>query len=920
MDEEDIIGAVVQLVHLAKNYLKAGRSENNLEFINQVKRIGQSLNEMVKQKMDILDKTIQCEGEHPALNSIRLQITQSCSLVDSIEYYIKKGSKDKAIWDPIMNDLARLSTLQNTIPKPRAGELVRKKKDPRNNYPGNIITSIYEKEALELKQWMINENEEHSVIAICGMVGVGKTTLAKIAFDSVILTHESPVRAKEGSSIPIFDRKIWASDFEGDPLAEKIRALVENPSRTIVEELRTDLKEMNCLIVLDDLQNISGWKWLRGTLNKSTRVIVTTSSKEVAQSVCKECLIQLEPLRQEKALEVFCMRAFNQGNLPIDWPENRKNKAEKIVHHCGGLPLAIVAFGDYVKELGLGNDQWESFSETPYFFMGNENDILELISEVIKFRIRELPYYLIRCLMYFSMYPSGYVFNRKHILRLLVSHTFTETENSNWTREQHADKEIIKNLDNRFFLQVADQSVGNAASPHRFRVHNVVRQVVLSLSEKEYFGKLLDRSRDTIISSNHHHVIVDEKGVVENIVDPHNLCSVSFLGRRKMPEDFCSKNPGFMLLRVLSLRNAKIEDVEDVKNLWLLQYLDLKYTNVRKCHWLKFLEELQTLDLRYTRVKSVPDECLLKLKKLRHLLLGYDPNRAIHLLEKTTNKIVSATSSYVPEELRNPLESGIKFIFSDTSHMLEGAAVNIKKLQKQNMQTVRAISAPRELNHLPEIVDLFITGIKKGHMKSFWNSVEQLENLTCLGLSSDSPIEVKGGTQLKRRLQKLHIQGSVSSPLEELCKFENLNELTLALSGFQESFPIKDLSSLSHLFCLKLYNVTKQKTLSFGPDGFEKLIKLVIADMKELELIKIASEIMGRLATVKLCDLPNFTGLVVLEKDGSSEQESYKYILRTKESQNLTSRMEVQSLKSIFLRGINDVDIIYGPDVYKYNG
>ncbi|KAF3340886.1 Disease resistance protein RPM1 [Carex littledalei] len=920
MDEGDIFEAFVNLsVHLATNYLQGRLAKNNVEFINLVKRVRQSLNEMVKQKMDILDKTIQCEGEHPALNSIRLQITQSCSLVDSIEYYIKKGSKDKTIWDPIMNDLARLSKPQNTIPQPAAVELVRKKKDPRNNYPGNIIMSIYEKEALELKQWMINENEEHSVIAICGMVGVGKTTLAKIAFDSVILPHESPVRAKEGSSIPIFDRKIWVSAFEGDPLAEKITALVENPSRRIVEELRTDLKEKNCLIVLDDLQNISGWKWLRGTLNKSTRVIVTTSSKEVAQSVCREYIIQLEPLRQEKALEVFCLRAFNQGNLPINWPESQKNKAGKIVHHCGGLPLAIVAFGDYVKELGLGNDQWESFSETPYFFMGNENDILELISEVIKFRIRELPYYLIRCLMYFSMYPSGYVFNRKHILRLLVSHTFTESENSNWSLEQLADKEIIKNLHDRFLLQVADQSAGNAAPPQRFWIHNVVRQVVRSLSEKEYFGKLLDRSRDMVVGSNHHHVIVDEKGVLENIEDSHNLCSVSFLGKRQIPKDLCSKNPGFMLLRVLSLRNAKIEDVEDVKNLLLLRYLDLKYTNVRKCHWLKFLEELQTLDLRYTRVKSVPDECLLKLKKLRHLLLGYVPKKAMRLLEKTTNDFFSATSSYVPEELRNPLKSGINFIFSDTSNMLEGAAVNIKKLQKQNMQTLRAISDPQDLKHLPEIVDLFITGIKKKKMNSFWNSVEQLENLTCLGLSSDSPIEVKGGTQLKGRLQKLHIQGSVSSPLEELCKFENLNELILALSGFQESFPIENLSSLSHLLCLKLYNVTKQKTLTFGPDGFEKLIKLVIADMKELELVKIASEIMGRLTTVKLCDLPKLTGLVVLENDGASEQESCKYILRTKESQQLGC-LEVQSLKSIFLRGINDVDIIYGPDVYKYNG
>jgi NB-ARC domain len=921
MAEAATIGALMnQLIPIAANFVK-GKIEDNSESINRIKRIRVSLNEMVKQKMDILDKRIQCEGENPALNLIRLQIAQSFSLLDSIEYNIKKGRKGKTTWEPIMTDLGSLSTQENATPQP--GDSVRKRKDPRDNRPGNNIMNIYEKEALELKQWMINGNGEHSVIAICGMVGVGKTTLARIAFDSVIEPKESQVKETEGRSVPLFDKKIWVSatmGYEGDTLADKIIMLVENPCKRVAEELQNDLKEKSCLIIVDDLQNITGWRWLKDILNKSTRIIITTSSKEIAHCVSKERLIQLEPLRKKKALEVFCLRAFNQHMCPIDWPESRRNSAEKIMHHCGGLPLAIVAFGDYVRELRQGDHQWESFSESPHLFMENENHILKLIYEVINLRVTELPYHLIRGLMYFSMYPSGFVFNRNRIIRLLASHNyFTESENSNWTLEQVVDKVIFKSLHDRFLLQVADQSMENAAPPHRFWIHNVVRQVLRRLSEKEYFAKSLEKSRDKIDSSNHHHVIVDEGGVVENIVDPQNLCSVSFLGQRQIPKDFCSKNPGFMLLRVLSLRNAKIEDVGDIKNLLLLHYLDLKYTNVSTCRWLKFLEELQTVDLRYTRVKGVPDACLQKLKKLRHLLLGYVPSRAMVLLEEATNDIYNWTSPFVPDELRDPLESGISYLFSSTSKKLEGAKVNVKKLQKQSMQTLWAISAPKEFD-LPEIVDLFITGIKKRKTKSFWNSIEKLKNLTSLGLASDSEIELEGGKQLKHRLQKLHIQGSFSCPFKELSEFEKLSELTLALTGFKENFPIKSISTLSHLLCLKLYNVTKQKHLTFGPYGFKKLTKLVIADMKELELVKVASKIMGRLATVKLCGLPKLTGLVILETDCASDQKSDQYILKTERSDSENqSHLEFPSLKSIFLKDINHVYVISGPDVYMYN-
>lgn len=87
------------------------------------------------------------------------------------------------------------------------------------------------------------------------------------------------------------------------------------------------MKTKRYLIVFDDVWTVDFWPLIRHALpdnNQGSRVLLTTRSDSVA-SICKESwadqIYRLEPLPEEKALELFCKKVFysdtgKDGGLP----------------------------------------------------------------------------------------------------------------------------------------------------------------------------------------------------------------------------------------------------------------------------------------------------------------------------------------------------------------------------------------------------------------------------------------------------------------------------------------------------------------------------------------------------------------------------------------------------------------------------
>ncbi|KAL9384222.1 hypothetical protein Peur_024545 [Populus x canadensis] len=204
-----------------------------------------------------------------------------------------------------------------------------------------------------INSWLEDGSHDAAITILYGIGGVGKTTIAKSVFNQNI--HK-------------FEGKSFLSNFRSKDIVCLQRQLLSDILKKTVDEINDEdegilkIKDALCcrrtLIVLDDVDKRDQFNKIIGMQNwlcKGSKIIVTTRNKgmfsgnDIQWVRCK-----VEPLDDEKSLEIFSWNAFRQAN-PVD---GFVEDSWRIVHHCNGLPLALGVIGSSLS--GKGREIWES--------------------------------------------------------------------------------------------------------------------------------------------------------------------------------------------------------------------------------------------------------------------------------------------------------------------------------------------------------------------------------------------------------------------------------------------------------------------------------------------------------------------------------------------------------------------------------
>ncbi|CAB4286380.1 unnamed protein product [Prunus armeniaca] len=177
------------------------------------------------------------------------------------------------------------------------------------------------------------KNEEVRVIGICGMGGVGKTTMVK-----------EIIKRLEG--LKVFDNIVMAVVSQS-PSIQKIQSEIaeelgfkydENTESGRARRLHRRLMEINSiLIVLDDVWTELDFEAIglpSGLSHKGCKVLLTSRNLEVCNAMGSQEIFTLPILTAEESWELF----REMVGKPLDYPD----LAKQVMNECGGLPIAII--------------------------------------------------------------------------------------------------------------------------------------------------------------------------------------------------------------------------------------------------------------------------------------------------------------------------------------------------------------------------------------------------------------------------------------------------------------------------------------------------------------------------------------------------------------------------------------------------
>ncbi|KAI9108224.1 hypothetical protein K1719_020707 [Acacia pycnantha] len=220
-----------------------------------------------------------------------------------------------------------------------------------SEYPVGLESRV--KEITSLLQ--IGSNDKVIMVGICGMGGLGKTTIARALYNSIAdnfeglcFLHDVKEKSKKLGLEGI--QEIILSKIVGVDI-KKIQDVNEG-----VQVIKKRFKEKKILLILDNVENHEQLKKLAGGCNwfsDGSRIIITRDEHLlVAHGV--ESRYDMEVLSVKESLELLSGNAFKGRQLDPCYMD----VLNRVVTYAKGLPLALEVIGSNL--CGKTINEWES--------------------------------------------------------------------------------------------------------------------------------------------------------------------------------------------------------------------------------------------------------------------------------------------------------------------------------------------------------------------------------------------------------------------------------------------------------------------------------------------------------------------------------------------------------------------------------
>ncbi|XP_058107191.1 putative disease resistance protein RGA1 [Magnolia sinica] len=459
------------------------------------------------------------------------------------------------------------------------------------------------------------------IVPIVGLGGIGKTTVARLAYDDERVERN-------------FEIRMWFSmseDFDLETLTKEIvdRAIGGEHWISGVYELERCLREKlggkRFLIVLDGVWSGDRRKWnrLRNLLAcgaKGSKIIVTARTEVMASIMDMTVPYLLEHLSDDDCWALFKYEVFGVESLE-EFP-NLAAIGEEIVKKCRGVPLAVKAVGSILR-FRREEIEWLVIKDSEIWNLPEDEGIF-LPALILSYN--RLPLHSKECFAYCCVFPRGHEIEKEKLIQLWMANGFIP---SRGTMElEDIGHEMFVELLSRSFFQATEKDEDGHVE--KYKLHDAAYDLARSVMGAECMkadaeeAPKFSPARIRHLSSSD---VTSAEKALESLHKAQKLHSFLLLSNYDETTSLCRRLlfphyiSEFRFLRVLDLRHTDIKILQiPMDNLKHLRYLDLSYSNIEALpESISSLRNLQTLKLRGCAMLHQLPKNMKDMVKLRHL-------------------------------------------------------------------------------------------------------------------------------------------------------------------------------------------------------------------------------------------------------------------------------------------------------------
>ncbi|GLT31091.1 hypothetical protein SLA2020_058540 [Shorea laevis] len=526
--------------------------------------------------------------------------------------------------------------------KGRLGKLVQKKIEvvkriyEQGSFPGGLIVdrpprgiilpieNVVGEDSAKEEIWGYLMGNKVRKIGVCGIGGVGKTTIMKHINNELLRVNN-------------FDRVIWVT--VSYPL--NVIKLQENIARAMDDRLRLPEGEDKVrraatlisimegigryVLILDDVWEVFSLievGILEPTIQNGSKIVITSRSIDVCQKMGCE-IVKVEPLSFQESRNLFLDKV---GCHVLQVP-NLEGILKLIMEECGGLPLAIVVIAESMRgedDVEVWKNALNELQERIKSVTGSDQKMFKRLSfSYDRLNNSEIQ----NCFLYCSLFPENYPFLRKELIEGWIDEGLIDglaSRKATYAKGHTFLNMLVKNC-------LLEKTVDRRDDV--FKMHDVLRDMAIKSIGPE-FGymvkvgmKLTEVPDERGWGNDVKKVSLAENNISKIPIELSPKCptlSTLILSNNdnlsKIPEAFFEGMPE---LKVLDLSGTSLEVLPNsISNLEKLSSMRLRWCKMlRYLPSLAKLTALKKLDLNNSWIKVVP-QGMEKLISLEYLDLS----------------------------------------------------------------------------------------------------------------------------------------------------------------------------------------------------------------------------------------------------------------------------------------------------------